>query len=342
MFPRYSWLILALGILGIRGILGIPGTLGNQVIPGIPADGLNITNITKPHYSDYHECRPVDEDEDGLCVEECTMKNETAKIEDSCTNDTMCCFNGCGHTCETGIPLDKLSSLSGDNQPKLCSQPKKTGKCKQVKGIRFYYDMQDNTCKEFKYRCSGNDNRFDTKMKCEKTCMVSDICTLSKQKGQKSCKSKKVTRFYYDSKTKMCIEFPYSGCGGGNANNFEDKETCMNSCDTCKLPKRVGPCEAKISRYFYNPETKMCEMFYYGGCDGNRNNFETKMECENRCAPTCEWYCNNCKQRKSTKLLSKCSECKQYRSMDAKVCDACLHKDGTVFDCFNCKNNKNS
>lgn len=51
----------------------------------------------------------------------------------------------------------------------------------------------------------------------------------------------------------------------------------------CELPKVAGPCRAAILRYFYNKNTGECEEFYYGGCGGNCNNFQTKEECENKC-----------------------------------------------------------
>lgn len=51
----------------------------------------------------------------------------------------------------------------------------------------------------------------------------------------------------------------------------------------CLLPKKVGPCEAAIPRYYYDSKTNKCEFFYYGGCEGNANNFETKRECEATC-----------------------------------------------------------
>ena len=53
--------------------------------------------------------------------------------------------------------------------------------------------------------------------------------------------------------------------------------------DICRLPQDPGPCEAAIRRYFYNSQTKKCELFIYGGCAGNENNFETQAECESRC-----------------------------------------------------------
>lgn len=42
-------------------------------------------------------------------------------------------------------------------------------------------------------------------------------------------------------------------------------------------------CKAAIQKYFFNTETGLCEIFTYGGCGGNGNNFNTKFECEIKC-----------------------------------------------------------
>uniref|UniRef100_A0A8C8S2Y4 Uncharacterized protein n=1 Tax=Pelusios castaneus TaxID=367368 RepID=A0A8C8S2Y4_9SAUR len=55
--------------------------------------------------------------------------------------------------------------------------------------------------------------------------------------------------------------------------------------DICQLPPEKGPCKANIQRYFYNPASRECEKFIYGGCKGNENNFRTKAECVRACKP---------------------------------------------------------
>ena len=51
----------------------------------------------------------------------------------------------------------------------------------------------------------------------------------------------------------------------------------------CNLPKVTGPCRAAFRRWYFNKATGRCEMFTYGGCRGNANNFRTKTECEQKC-----------------------------------------------------------
>ncbi|VDK32372.1 unnamed protein product [Taenia asiatica] len=60
-------------------------------------------------------------------------------------------------------------------------------------------------------------------------------------------------------------------------------EDSGQSEDVCSLPTVVGPCTANIQRYTYNRSTGRCEAFYYGGCEGNKNNFESLDECQRLC-----------------------------------------------------------
>ncbi|MCA9556844.1 MAG: BPTI/Kunitz domain-containing protein, partial [Myxococcales bacterium] len=42
-----------------------------------------------------------------------------------------------------------------------------------------------------------------------------------------------------------------------------------------------------MPRWFFNTASGQCEEFIYGGCGGNENNFETRAQCEARCADIC-------------------------------------------------------
>ena len=53
--------------------------------------------------------------------------------------------------------------------------------------------------------------------------------------------------------------------------------------DRCVARPVTGPCRAAFPRYFYNTTSGKCELFTYGGCQGNRNNFETVTECTKEC-----------------------------------------------------------
>ena len=42
----------------------------------------------------------------------------------------------------------------------------------------------------------------------------------------------------------------------------------------CTLDKDSGPCYGNFPKWYFNSVTQSCEIFTYGGCDGNANRFE--------------------------------------------------------------------
>ena len=50
------------------------------------------------------------------------------------------------------------------------------------------------------------------------------------------------------------------------------------------MDKDPGYCRAGLFRWYFNMAKKACEGFLYGGCGGNGNRFNSKIECEARCA----------------------------------------------------------
>lgn len=54
----------------------------------------------------------------------------------------------------------------------VCSQAKEEGPCKET-FVRFYYDKENNKCKEFIWTgCFENDNNFLTMEACENMCLI--------------------------------------------------------------------------------------------------------------------------------------------------------------------------
>lgn len=61
----------------------------------------------------------------------------------------------------------------------------------------------------------------------------------------------------------------------------KDQKTLPARCS--QKPER-GPCKALFWMFYFNPDTKTCEEFIYGGCDGSVP-FESKEACEQECLP---------------------------------------------------------
>uniref|UniRef100_A0A0K8TL02 Putative kunitz peptide n=1 Tax=Tabanus bromius TaxID=304241 RepID=A0A0K8TL02_TABBR len=51
----------------------------------------------------------------------------------------------------------------------------------------------------------------------------------------------------------------------------------------CSLRPERGICPFTSLRWYYNVWTRSCQPFFYGGCFGNANNFQTRQECYTRC-----------------------------------------------------------
>ncbi|XP_044888095.1 collagen alpha-3(VI) chain isoform X2 [Mauremys mutica] len=55
--------------------------------------------------------------------------------------------------------------------------------------------------------------------------------------------------------------------------------------DICRLQKEAGTCRDFTLKWYYDSGTKSCARFWYGGCGGNENKFNTQKECEKVCIP---------------------------------------------------------
>ncbi|NWT00341.1 TFPI1 inhibitor, partial [Mionectes macconnelli] len=129
------------------------------------------------------------------------------------------------------------------------------------------------------------------------------VCAMKADDGP--CKAIHV-RYFFNIQSRKCEVFEYGGCHG-NKNNFLTLEECQKKCvvtgqypfsylpissfvspDFCFQEKDPGICRGYFTRYFYNKETKLCEVFKYGGCLGNQNNFKNLEDCQSTCQENCK------------------------------------------------------
>ncbi|XP_077688597.1 chelonianin [Eretmochelys imbricata] len=158
----------------------------------------------------------------------------------------------------------ELQAVAGQGDKRdICRLPPEQGPCKG-RIPRYFYNPASRTCESFIYGgCKGNKNNFKTKAECVHACRPPErpgVCPKTSGPG-------------------ICLH----GCDS-DSDCKEGQKCCFNGCgyicltvapaDICSLPTEVGPWTAAIPRWVYNWHSKKCEEFSYGGCNGNKNNFQ--------------------------------------------------------------------
>uniref|UniRef100_UPI00398EB967 WAP, Kazal, immunoglobulin, Kunitz and NTR domain-containing protein 1-like n=1 Tax=Pristiophorus japonicus TaxID=55135 RepID=UPI00398EB967 len=122
----------------------------------------------------------------------------------------------------------------------------------------------------------------------------------SREPDKRQCGRRHV-RWYHDPQRAACSTFTFGGCDGSR-NRFETYEECRRACinetvNICSFPAVQGPCRLWQARWAYNSLMRQCHAFVFGGCQGNRNNFESKEVCEGTCPFPKNQRCKACRPR---------------------------------------------
>ncbi|KAM8907278.1 kunitz-type protease inhibitor 1 isoform 2-T2 [Lycaon pictus] len=161
----------------------------------------------------------------------------------------------------TGADSDKPEStanvtvtvLSAKQTEEYCLASNKVGRCRGS-FPRWYYDPKEQICKSFIYGgCLGNKNNYLREEECKLACR--DV------QGPSMDRHRPDTSGFEELQN---IHFP------------SDKGHCVDLPDT-------GLCLENIPRWYYNPFSERCARFTYGGCYGNKNNFEEEQQCLASC-----------------------------------------------------------
>ncbi|XP_077169911.1 collagen alpha-3(VI) chain [Paroedura picta] len=146
--------------------------------------------------------------------------------------------------------------------------------CKEYQ-VKWFFDYKNKICTQIWYGgCGGNANRFETEAECLSRClkpseektMPLPVLEKSHLSGQKVLKKKFPRRKLPRRKLEKTA-----------------KRIGRAVASICNLRKDEGTCRNFVLKWYYDPETRSCARFWYGGCGGNDNRFKTQRECESTC-----------------------------------------------------------
>ncbi|XP_059496971.1 kunitz-type protease inhibitor 1-like isoform X2 [Stegostoma tigrinum] len=215
-------------------------------------------------------------------------------------------------------------SIDPTGSPQVdCLSPSKTGPCR-ASFPRWFYNVSSKMCKGFIYGgCLPNGNNFKSEQDCLKHCQgvtapASNYVPVSSRSviGLKDCSTPCVasqfqcadgcciarqllcdgtTRCLDKSDDSYCqaVRDSYDWLTKKQGPSLQDNEhlpepqkhqSNVDDQDSCFALAVTGKCRASFPRWYYNPGSRACERFTYGGCGGNKNNYPSESACMARCS----------------------------------------------------------
>ncbi|XP_073348886.1 kunitz-type protease inhibitor 2 [Pagrus major] len=168
-----------------------------------------------------------------------------------------------------------------------CRLPPKVGSCRAA-FPRFFYNVTNQSCQKFVFGgCDGNKNNFDSQDKCETVCSGVSGPVLPVDSTPAPRLPVKAARMVpaFSSDVSQDVEAPVdSEPAATEIVQVQEKEmSAEDFAEHCGAEPEVGPCRASFQRWYHDRKTGSCQSFIYGGCNGNKNNYDSKKSCMSAC-----------------------------------------------------------
>ncbi|XP_026232127.1 tissue factor pathway inhibitor a isoform X2 [Anabas testudineus] len=184
-------------------------------------------------------------------------------------------YGGCGGNSNNFGSLKECEDtcvVSDDKNP--CHLPEAPGPCRGLV-TRYFFDSESQQCKHFYYGgCFGNANNFRRMEACQAKC-------------QSPVKPSEAPMVIKSDAVQPAIVTGELGVHEPQVQlNSANQDTNVREVDkVCLQPMEAATCDGGTveKRFAYNPQTRRCHSFYYRGCGGNENNFQSRKECFRKC-----------------------------------------------------------
>ncbi|KAL1468575.1 hypothetical protein MTO96_025319 [Rhipicephalus appendiculatus] len=154
---------------------------------------------------------------------------------------------------------------------------------------QWFYNSTSFRCETFYYGgCLGNANKFDSLAECNRKCReyVPSNCAYPIKSGHSCANGPEEVVFGYNTQTRRCERFVYSGCGG-YPNKFRSAGECWKACGQNSGSKCMEPGPKNslglVKKYYYDIQTDSCKTSRYSPFSSKMNRFDSLADCEKEC-----------------------------------------------------------